>query len=133
MVNIFISLLIAIYSFQAFSLTYQIGGINKTFINMPISILENSIPLLQEDNKTFIAYFDKDDLKRNVDDYLSKDLKRYVSKYQVEYYYYDLDTDLICKSEYCGGVQITLNCKIMNLFNYKKTMFYEIKDNTING
>ncbi len=133
MVNIFISLLIALYVFQAFSLTYQIGGVNKTFINMPIQILENSIPLLQEDNKTFIAYFDKEALKKNVESYLSKDLKRYVYNYQVEYFYYDLDTDYVCKSPYCSGVKITLNCKIMNLFNYKKTMFYEIKDNTLNG
>lgn len=133
MVNIFISLFIAIYSFQAFSLTYQISGINKTFIYMPIAILENSIPLLQENNQKFDAYFDKQLLKINVDSYLKKDLKRYVKNYEVFYYYYDANNNLVCKSDYCDGVKITLKCKIMNLYDYKKSMFYEIKDNTING
>lgn len=128
MVNIFISLCIAIFSFQCFTLNYQLGGINKTMINMPKTLFENSIPIIQDDNN-FIPYFQKNILEKSVEEYLKISLHKYTNNYQISFYYYDAEDSFVCKSEYCSGVKVKLNCKIMYFFDYQKTMFYEIKDN----
>ena len=62
MSNIIISLTIAVMSLHFFTVTYRLNGINRSLYNIPISIFESSIPLLQ-DTESFEPYYDKDKLE----------------------------------------------------------------------
>lgn len=125
MINAFIAMVVCVMSFQIFTTTYQLSGINKTLINMPKSIIENSIPLEDEENN-FIPTIDKTLLQENANEYFEKNLSRYTNEYKLQYLFYDKDTNRPCIIKNCSGVRITLTCKILQIFNYSQTMYYEI-------
>lgn len=125
MINAFIAMIVCVMSFQIFTTTYQLSGINKTLINMPKSIIENSIPLEDEENN-FIPTIDKTLLQENANEYFEKNLSRYTNEYKLQYLFYDKDTNRPCIIKNCSGVRITLTCKILQIFNYSQTMYYEI-------
>lgn len=125
MINAFIAMIVCVMSFQIFTTTYQLSGINKTLINMPKSIIENSIPLEDEENN-FIPTIDKTLLQENANEYFKKNLSRYTNEYKLQYLFYDKDTNRPCIIKNCSGVRITLTCKILQIFNYSQTMYYEI-------
>lgn len=125
MINAFIAMIVCVMSFQIFTTTYQLSGINKTLINMPKSIIENSIPLEDEENN-FIPTIDKALLQENANEYFEKNLSRYTNEYKLQYLFYDKDTNRPCIIKNCSGVRITLTCKILQIFNYSQTMYYEI-------
>lgn len=125
MINAFIAMIVCVMSFQIFTTTYQLSGINKTLINMPKSIIENSIPLEGEENN-FIPTIDKTLLQENANEYFKKNLSRYTNEYKLQYLFYDKDTNRPCIIKNCSGVRITLTCKILQIFNYSQTMYYEI-------
>lgn len=125
MINAFIAMIVCVMSFQIFTTTYQLSGINKTLINMPKSIIENSIPLENEENN-FIPTIDKTLLQENANEYFEKNLSRYTNEYKLQYLFYDKDTNRPCIIKNCSGVRITLTCKILQIFNYSQTMYYEI-------
>ena len=56
--NIIFSITIGILSLQFFTFTYRINGINRIVYNIPISIFEAAIPLVQDSNAPKM-YFDK--------------------------------------------------------------------------
>lgn len=125
MINAFIAMIVCVMSFQIFTTTYQLSGINKTLINMPKSIIENSIPLENEENN-FIPTIDKTLLQESANEYFEKNLSRYTNEYKLQYLFYDKDTNRPCIIKNCSGVRITLTCKILQIFNYSQTMYYEI-------
>lgn len=130
MINVLISLMLAIFSFQAFTITYKLGGINKTIINTPKAIFEKSIPLVNDiEEKDFVPYFNKELLESNFKEYVAKNLDRYSDNYNLIFYYYDTFNGLLCRGEKCDGVRITFNTKIVGMFDYKRTIFYEIRKN----
>ena len=93
MSNIIISLAIAVMSLHFFTVTYRLNGINRSLYNIPISIFESSIPLLQ-DTESFEPYYDKDKLEEKLTYYLDNSISRYCHSYSVEfYYYYQEDVD----------------------------------------
>ena len=74
--NILLSITIGILSLQFFSFTYRINGINRAVYNIPISIFEASIPLVQDVEKPKI-YFDQDYLETYLTSYFDKVIYRY--------------------------------------------------------
>ena len=65
MSNIIVSLVIAVMSLHLFTVTYRLNGINRSLYNIPISIFESSIPLLDY-NQEIGLYYNKEMLKNQL-------------------------------------------------------------------
>lgn len=128
MPNLIISVAFAILSLHFFTVTYRVTGINRTLYNIPISIFEVSIPLLQEDGD-FTPFYDKEMLESKLTSYFHSTLHKYTEKYTVEYYYYNQEDFSYCTSSTCDAIEITLTSKIFINFNYQKTARFYIRNN----
>jgi len=123
MLNIFISLVLGIGCFYFFGYSFLISNVNKTVLNIPISIFEVSIPLSSQE-----YYFNKDVLEYDVKEYFASSISKSINDYSLTFSYYSTSDYLFCKSMYCDGVNITFSCKVL-FHDYKRTMFYEIAVN----
>lgn len=126
--NILMSITIGILSLQFFTFTYRINGINRVMFNMPISIFEASIPLVQDTSEP-ILYFDREYLLNELTSYVDKSIYKYTDRYSLDLYYYDQDDYSICRGDYCNAVEVTLNARITLFDNYSKTMRFYIHKN----
>lgn len=131
MPNIIFSLMISVLSLHFFTVTYRTNGVNRTLYNIPISIFESSIPLLYEGD-VFEPYFDKESLEAKLTYYFDSNLKKYVSKYYLEYYYFNQDDYSICRGNRCQAVEISLKADIVLNVKYNKSATFYIRSN-ING
>ena len=127
MVNIFISIILAIEGFMIFTISFQINGVNRVFVNTPKSIFEVSIPVVAEDE--FNPYFKKETLNKYLTYYYNKTILMYVDSYEINYYYYNLDDHSMCLTNYPKAVEVTLTCETAFSYQYTKTIFYEIRSN----
>ena len=126
--NILFSLFLTVISFSFFVVNRRVNGINRTLRNIPISIFESSIPLVQESDEPII-YYDKNILEDKLTSYFKKELPKYVDKYFVSYYYYEQEDRSICTSEYCTAVEITVYAKVVLEMNYQKSVSFYIQKN----
>ena len=126
--NILLSISIGILSLQFFTFTYRINGINRAVYNIPISIFEASIPLVQDAEEPKI-YFDKDYLENYLTSYFDKVIYRYTDKYRILFYYYVQDDYSMCRTDYCDSVEVTLSARITLFSNYSKTMRFYVHKN----
>ena len=126
--NILMSITIGILSLQFFTFTYRINGINRVMFNMPISIFEASIPLVQDTSEP-ILYFDREYLLNELTSYIDKSIYKYTDRYSLDLYYYDQDDYSICRGDYCNAVEVTLNARITLFDDYSKTMRFYIHKN----
>ncbi len=126
--NIIFSITLAVLSFQFFTVTFQLTGINRTLYNVPISIFESSIPLAQEIDVP-IMYYSKEMLEDKLTSYFDKSLERYTTSYSVDFYYYNQEDESVCRSDYCDAVEITLNAKVMVAMTYQKSARFYIQKN----
>ena len=115
-------------SLQFFTFTYRINGINRVMYNIPISIFEASIPLVQT-YESPIMYFDKDYLESELTSYVNKSIYKYTDEYDLSFYYYVQGDYSICRTEYCDAVEVTLNAKITLFDSYKKVARFHIQKN----
>lgn len=126
--NILLSITIGILSLKFFTFTYRINGINRVMFNMPISIFEASIPLVQDTSEP-ILYFDREYLLNELTSYVDKSIYKYTDRYSLDLYYYDQDDYSICRGDYCNAVEVTLNARITLFDDYSKTMRFYIHKN----
>ena len=128
MPNIMFSLLIAILSLHFFTVTYRLNGVHRTLFNIPISLFESSIPLV-DDSPDPNLYFLKEQLEEKLNSYFASQLKKYVSNYSISYYYYNQEDDSICRDDYCTSLEINLKASIVLNFEYDKTANFYIRSN----
>lgn len=128
MPNIMFSLLIAILSLHFFTVTYRLNGVHRTLFNVPISLFETSIPLIN-DSPDPNLYFMKEQLEEKLDSYFSSQLRKYVSSYKVSYYYYNREDSSICRDDYCTSIEINLKAMVVLNFQYDKTANFYIRSN----
>lgn len=127
MINSLLCVLFASISLQIFTLNYKLSFFNKTLLNMPLSIFEVSIPLVDEYG-VLAMYFDKTLLESYVSTYFEKNITSICGPYTLSYFYFSTDDNLYCKSEMCDGVRVTLEADILLGITYSKTMSYHIKE-----
>ena len=101
---------------------------NRTLYYIPISIFESSIPLAQE-TEELIIYYDKPTLESKLTYYFDNNLSKYVSKYTLDFYYYNQSDESICKTDYCDAVEITLKADVLFTVTYEKSARFYIKSN----
>ena len=127
MISALISLVIGVLSFQVFSLTYQLGGINRTIVNMPKAVLEKALVLERVNSDKYYVYFDQDNLILSIQNYLDDNMYKYCDQYNIETnYYLPQLNNRPCTIDKCNGVNVTITCRILLAFDYSKTMYYEI-------
>ena len=127
MINIGIALLVVILSFQCFTITYRLNGINRTLLEIPLSIFEVAIPLVREDDETTL-YYDKDYLINELTYYFDNKLPFYTDDYDVKYYFSNTGDSSMCLTNTCSAIEITLDDEIVFFSRYHKTARYEIRE-----
>ena len=107
--------------------TMSYFSIHRTFLGLYRATFETSINFFNRDGNECDPYFNKKALEKNVDDYFSYSLPRYVKEYKIGIYYFDEDTYSYCTNEYCYNVKISLSARISSLFNYENARVYSIR------
>ena len=125
MIVSFISVLFSLIMICSFQNTYKITGLDRSIINSPKELFEVAIPLTVQDN--MVLYYDKELLKQKYQQYLDSVVYKYVSSYHVSYYFYNINDLGVCNIEDCQGVEITFKAPINSFYEYKNTMYYEIR------
>lgn len=123
MIMIFIASLLAILSFGGFAVSYQVNGINRTIIFLPISLIENSTDV-NEKNKT--PYFNKEKLINNLSYYLNSNITKYTSDFTFYFTFYNLNNHSFCVTSECTSVEVEFTAKLMYEYTYKRVMYYNI-------
>lgn len=122
MINIFLALSLALFSFEMFSITSKVSNLNKTMLNIPMAVFSSSVPLLPGETYTF----DKLALEERLNNYFSTNIIPYVNNYKINYTYYDSALGSICMSDSCSRINIRLSANIDGLYNYHRVMEYTI-------
>lgn len=128
MVCMIISFFVVVLSFNFFMMSYQINGINRLVVSVPISLYETAINMFDIDEEEG-PYFDKEILEDNITSYFAFHMDRYSSDYDLDFYYYIPSDHSIDMSDEPKAVEVTLDTTIILSYHYQKTMYYEIRRN----
>ena len=121
MIYIFLAAIFAMFSFQFFSLNFSIQGLNRAIIYTPIELMMMDVS--NNDNK---IRFTTNDIESHLIEYYDKTLTRYVKDYDITFYFYNREDESICTSNYCDGVEVTIDAKLLLTYSYHRVMFYEL-------
>ena len=127
MLNMFIALVVMILSFQCFTITYRLNGINRILFEIPLSIFEVSIPLVQEEDDITI-YFAKEELIKELNYYFDTKLPLYTDQYQIDYYFTKTGDSSMCLDNHCTAIEISLSANIVFFSQYQNMARYEIRE-----
>lgn len=127
MINIGIALLVMVMSFQCFTITYRLNGINRTLMEIPLSIFEVAVPLAQE-NDEIVIYFDQEYLINELTYYFDNKLPFYTSNYDLNYYFSNTGETSMCIEGNCSAIEISLDAEVVFFTRYQKTARYEIRE-----
>ena len=128
MVCMIISFFVVVLSFNFFMMSYQINGINRLVVSVPISLYETAINMFDIDEEEG-PYFDKEILEDNITSYFAFHMDRYSSDYDLDFYYYVPSDHSMDMSDEPKAVEVTLDTTIILSYHYQKTMYYEIRRN----
>ena len=132
MILLYLSLLLIVSSFLMFNFSYNYNGVNKTILSIPLSIAESSIPLTMQDDELYL-YYDQEKFKKTYEEYLEKEITKYVTSYEVNYYFYNTKDGGYCDVNNCQGVEVKIDAFIMYGFKYHRVMNYEITRSKLYG
>ena len=128
MINMIISFLVVVLSFNFFMMSYQVNGLNRLVMNAPISLFETAIELMNI-NEESGPIFNKETLKGNLTSYFDFSLPKYTEDYEVSFYYYNPSDHSVCIDENAKAVEVSISASFIFAYQYQKTMFYEIRSN----
>ena len=126
--NVLFVITLGVLSLNFFTITYRVNGLNRLIHNIPISIFETSIPLIDESNEITL-YYDKGLLEGKLTSYFDKTIYKFTDEYRVTFYYYNQEDESICKDDKCNAIEITLRAKIDLFSEFKKTARFYIQKN----
>lgn len=120
LLEFFITSIMSTFNFSVAALS-----IKRTFNEMPVSLIENSVFVVDIGIK-YNATLDKQRLEENVKTYLTLNLKNTVSKYKIGFTYYVFDENhqyVIDFSDAPMNVDISFQCEYLNLvkLNYYRS------------
>ena len=128
MVTIIISLLVVVISFNFFMMSYQINGINRLVMSVPISLYETAINVFEIDEEIGPC-FNKQILEENITYYFTFHMPRYTEDYELDFYYYNPIDHSLDMNDEVKAVEVTINANIILYYHYQKTMYYEVWKN----
>ena len=121
MIYIFLAAVFAMFSFQFFTLNFSIQGLNRAIVYTPIELM-----MMDVSNNNDEVSFTTSNIESHLREYYDKTLTRYVKDYDIEFYFYNKFDESICTSNYCDGVEITVDATLMISYKYHRVMFYEL-------
>ena len=124
MILIFLSAILLAFSSQFFYLSYSIQGLDRAIIAAPIELFVRAVGANGSEMK-----YEKSELEKSFLSYYGKTLKRYVKDYQVDFYYYNIEDESMCLTDECSAVEVSVNCKLINTYDYSRTMYYQLRGN----
>jgi len=133
MINTLFMLLTTVFCtmLSIFSININGGYINKVFMNIPLTLIKDSV-ISYEQNEKIYSYFDKDNLELTVKDYLNNSLKKVLNGYKISFFYYIYDKETnnyyFDLSDKVKNVQIHFRYKLINQFDIDKYLTFEVKD-----
>ena len=128
MIAMIIAFLLVVLSFNFFMISYQINGINRLVLSMPLSLYETAIIMYDIDEENG-PNFDKQLLEENITSYFTFHMARYSSDYELDFYYYNPIDHSLNMSDEIKAVEVTVDASLFLYYQYHKTMFYEIRSN----
>lgn len=128
MVTMIISFLVVVLSFNFFIISYQINGVNRLVLGMPISLYENSINMFGILSAVGPA-FNKSELETNITSYFDYHMPRYTNEYELSFYYYKIEDHSLDMTTGPKAVEITVKAELAMFTHYQRTMYYEIRRN----
>ena len=123
MILMLVSPLIGLVSLQYFMLNYSIQGLNRAILFTPIEIMLKGVSSISG-----TPLLDRDEFEYVVLSYYDKILPRYTKNYSIDFYYYNSIDQSMCLTDFCDGVEITIDCKLNITYEYHRVMYYEIKE-----
>lgn len=129
---------ITLTSLTLFNLGINGMYVNRTFLNIPISLIESNVieEEVEDDEQISINYyFNQDNLKNDIKNYLTYNLKNKILNYKIGFNFFNYDNGIVTEeveNSLCNGIQIHfitnyyLNYKINNylLFHIEKGIVY---------
>ena len=122
MILLFLSAILVVFCGMLFSLSFSIQGLNRAIINTPIELMYRTVKYVDDEMVFNIDQFESDILS-----YYDKSLTRYTKNYNVDFYYYNMEDESMCLTKTCNAVEITIECKLMMEYDFKRVMFYELR------
>ena len=115
MINMIISFMVVVLSFNFFMMSYQVNGLNRLVMNAPISLFETAIELMDisEENGPI---FNKETLERNLTSYFDFSLPHYTDEYEVGFYYYNPSDHSVCIDENAKAVEVTVSASFIFMY-----------------
>ena len=126
MIAMIIAFVVVVLSFNFFTISYQISGINRLVIGAPLSLFETAIEMYEIDSNKG-PYFNKELLVGNITYYFSYHMPKYTSDYSLSYYYYNIEDHSLDMSDEVKAVEVNLSANLVLYYHYQKTMYYEIR------
>ena len=129
MLILLVGLAFLVVCFSSFTLAYQINGINRVVVATPITIFETStLNDLDYDYPTLL--FSKEILKERLDKFYNYELSKFTSKFTYELYFYNKKNGSMCVQDECDGVEISFSASLIYNYQYRRTVTFEVYENT---
>lgn len=128
MLMMIISFFVVVLSFNLFMMSYQVNGVNRLVLGMPMSLFETAI-VMTNLSENEVPKFNHDILEGNLTSYFAYSMPHYTDDYSLYFYYYNPKNHSVCLSTQCRAVEVTVNANLALGYNYSKTMYYEIRSN----
>ena len=122
MILILFSAIFSVFSVQFFTINFAVTGLNRAIINTPIEMMYRYVI-----NDGGNMYFNVEDFSNNLKTYYDSVLYRYTKKYEMNLYFYDFGSKEICEDNYCNAVEINITSRLLDMYDFSRTMYYEIR------
>lgn len=114
---------------NTFSLSISYGRVNRCFMMIANSIIENSVVLVYNP-PIYKPFYDKELLESNVKTYLKTEINNLILDSYLGFSYFNPDNNLPCYAKECRGVRVSLRGNIKGIIKYKKILIFTIKEGT---
>ena len=122
MIIMFIALLLMVLSFGAFTLSYQINGMNRLFIYTPLSIVEKCVIVQGDNSLNFYTLKMKVELEK----YYDSKIPAYTDDYVINYYFYRPLNHSYCRDNYCKALEVSVEATLNFNYKYTRTIYFEV-------
>lgn len=133
-VPLFFASSITVTSLVCFSIGSQGMYVNRTFHNIPLTLLDVNVlkeNVNPETPSVFIYYFDKINVEKDIKNYLSSNLKNHVDSYQikVKFYKYENNAFETClEDEKSNALKVRFKCVYYQNFKVDSSLSFYIEE-----
>jgi len=135
--NLFFSSVIVGSILSNFFISTKGMYINRTFLNMPLSIAINSIDYTLDDSKSDkitiderkIYYFNVEKVKYNINKYLKSSFKNNIDSYLIGFNFYKKESESLVLNNISPNLfKVRLKVNYYKYFNFDSSISFYIKD-----